>query len=97
MLKLGLGAIVRVWIKDPQGVNEKRRPMVVLTSDEDIQAGSALFLVAITGRENLPRTLLDDHIPLPWFPQGDPKTGLDKDWVQTVWLRAWHVHAAWGN
>jgi len=79
VLKLEFGAIVRVWIADPQGVNEKRRPMVVLTSNEDILAGSALFLVAITGRENLPKTLSADHIPLPWYPQGHSKTGLDKD------------------
>jgi len=53
--------------------------MVVLSSNADILAGSALFLVAITGRENLPKTLSADFIPLPWQSQGHTKTGLDKD------------------
>jgi hypothetical protein len=53
--------------------------MVVLTSTKDILAGSALFLVAVTGRENLPRTLTADHVLLPWQAQGHTRTGLDKE------------------
>ncbi len=78
MLKLEFGAIVRVRVTDPRGENEKPRPMVVLTSNADILAGSALFLVAITGRENLPGTLSADYIALPWQAQGRTQTGLDK-------------------
>jgi len=53
--------------------------MVVLTSNADILAGSALFLVAITGRENLPKPLPADCIALPWQAQGRTQTGLNKD------------------
>jgi mRNA-degrading endonuclease toxin of MazEF toxin-antitoxin module len=68
------GDIVWVRMVDPNGVNEKVRPVVVLTPSDEISAGSPVVGVCIT--TTLPNPLTDDYVELPWHPQGRVRTGL---------------------
>lgn len=65
-----------MWVEldDPQGRNRKRRPAVILTTREEIQAGEPIFVVAISTQ--LPHRLPDEYVELPWHPQGRVRTGL---------------------
>jgi len=82
---LQFGSVVWVTTRDPNGVNPKKRPAVVLSPTEEIHRGSDLRLVAITG--TLPDTLTEDYISLPWQAQGRCATGLKKrSAVYCAWL-----------
>ena len=53
-------------------VNPKRRPLVVLTSDEDLRVGEAIVAVAIsTANDSLDPAV---YVPLSWHPSGNAKT-----------------------
>jgi mRNA-degrading endonuclease toxin of MazEF toxin-antitoxin module len=67
------GQIVRVRVE--RGGQEKRRPVVVVTSNEAMVEGEPLVGVAVTGTPNPPSGF---DVPLPWHAQGRAKTGLDK-------------------
>jgi mRNA-degrading endonuclease toxin of MazEF toxin-antitoxin module len=71
---LDLGSVVWAEFPDPQGRNPKRRPAVVLTTAEDIAAGTPIVVVAVTTQ--LPRTLPPDYVRLPWSRPRHPRTGL---------------------
>src|SRR5271169_4982001 len=70
------GDIVRARSTDPRGVNEKRRPFVVLTLSEEIANGEPIVAAAISG--TLPSPLTDEYVELPWHPSGAVRTGLRK-------------------
>jgi mRNA-degrading endonuclease toxin of MazEF toxin-antitoxin module len=79
------GDIVWVRMVDPNGVNEKVRPVVVLTSSGEISAGSPVVGATVT--TTLPTPLTDDYVELPWQPQGKVKTGLKRRCaVLCTWL-----------
>ena len=88
MRALQFGDIVPVRMVDPNGVNEKFRRAVVLTSNEDLQGDGPIIIAAISG--TLPDELTADHILLPWHNTGHPRTGLTKraavicSWVARV-------------
>ena len=42
----------------------------------DKNTSGTLMIVAVTSR--VPETLPDDHVLLPWHPQGHPRTGLNR-------------------
>ena len=68
------GRIVWVEITDPQGVNPKCRPAVIVTPTEEIQPDADLLVVAIsTQLQNAPP---EATVELPWDRKGHPKTGL---------------------
>jgi mRNA-degrading endonuclease toxin of MazEF toxin-antitoxin module len=73
---LQFGDIVLVRMVDPNGVNEKVRRAVVLTSNEELQRDGPIIIAAISG--TLPEELTADHILLPWHRDGHPRTGLTK-------------------
>jgi mRNA-degrading endonuclease toxin of MazEF toxin-antitoxin module len=79
------GDVIWVRMVDPNGVNEKVRPVVVLTSSEEISAGSPVVGASIT--TTLPNPLTDDYVELPWHPQGRVRTGLRRRCaVLCTWL-----------
>ena len=68
-----LGSVVWAVVEDANGFR-KVRPAVVMTPTADIVAGSPLHVLAITTRLRTP--LPDDHVLLPWDPQGNVRSGL---------------------
>ena len=69
---LQIGRIVWVEVADRIGIR-KQRPAIIVASTDD--AGT-LTVVAVTSR--VPDSLPDDHVLLPWHPQGHPRTGLNR-------------------
>jgi mRNA-degrading endonuclease toxin of MazEF toxin-antitoxin module len=69
------GQVVWVAIADHNGIR-KTRPAVVVTPNDDIDATGLADVVAITSTLQMP--LADDHVLLPWHPQGHPRTGLKR-------------------
>ena len=82
------GDIVRALKADPNGVNPKVRPFVILTRNEDIANGEPITAAAITG--TLPNPLTAEYVELPWHANGQVKTGLRKrcaaccDWLDEI-------------
>lgn len=71
------GQIVRAWVLRHD--QWKRRPVVIITPDEDVVPGEDLFAVCISSSpESLAPPLQSHHILLPWDRRGHPKTGLVK-------------------
>lgn len=68
-----LASVVWASIADANGFR-KTRPAVVVTATADIATTKALRLAAVTTR--LPDPLPDDHVLLPWDPQGTARSGL---------------------
>lgn len=58
---------------DENGIR-KVRPAVVVTPIAEISLGKLVRLVAVTKRETIP--IPNDHLLLPWDPQGRARTGL---------------------
>ena len=82
------GSIVWVRMTDPNGVNPKERPAVVVTPTEEIVPGEALVVVAVTS--TFTRPLPTNRVELPWHNSGHPVTGLRRrciavcDWLIAV-------------
>src|SRR5262245_34189656 len=72
---LQLGRIVWAELADANGIR-KVRPAVIVTPTERISSATLLEVVAITSRLDWP--LPADHVLLPWYPQGHPRTGLNR-------------------
>jgi mRNA-degrading endonuclease toxin of MazEF toxin-antitoxin module len=70
------GEILWATCTDPQGANEKRRPVVVVTRSEEIERGEPIIAAAIT--TTLPEPLTDEFVELPWHRDGSARTGLRK-------------------
>jgi mRNA-degrading endonuclease toxin of MazEF toxin-antitoxin module len=72
----------------PTGSESKARPLLVVSSDAEIAAGSKLICVAITGQFREP--LADDEVALPFHPAGAASSGLTKpsvakcSWAVTI-------------
>jgi mRNA-degrading endonuclease toxin of MazEF toxin-antitoxin module len=60
---------------DPRG-NEKRRPVVVVTGDDEITSHVTVVAVAVT--TTFPDPPPADHVPLPWDPTGRSATRLTR-------------------
>lgn len=84
--KLVRGLIVWALTPDPAGRNPKERPVVLLTSEDEVPTGNPLIAVGITG--TLPTPLPPDYVLLPWHRSGHPYTGLNKKCA--AWC-AWRV------
>ncbi len=69
---LQIGRIVWAEIADRNGIR-KQRPAIIVSSTD---AADTLMVVAVTSR--VPDSLPDDHVLLPWHPQGHPRTGLNR-------------------
>ncbi len=67
------GQIVRIRVVRHD--QEKLRPVVVVTPNDAMAAGTSLVGVAITGTPDPPTGF---EVPLPWQAQGRARTGLDK-------------------
>lgn len=77
--RLQQGSIIWANVADPQGRNAKDRPAVILTPNEEIEAGEALFVVIATSVFDEPLTEM--QVKLPWHRNRHPKTGLYKPCV----------------
>jgi hypothetical protein len=72
----------------PAGRNPKERPVVLLTSEDEVPAGEPLIAVGITG--TLATPLPPDFVLLPWHRSRHPQTGLNKksaawcSWLVTI-------------
>lgn len=66
--------VVVTGMFDPNGVNPKDRPAVVVTPSNELDAGGPVIVAAISTLR--PGPVPEDHIPLPWHPQGHVRTGL---------------------
>jgi mRNA-degrading endonuclease toxin of MazEF toxin-antitoxin module len=79
------GQVVEIVVPDPRGENVKRRPVVILTSTEEIPSAETLVGAAISTQ--LVDPLPPDWIELPWDPTGKAKSGLKKPCVvKCRWL-----------
>jgi hypothetical protein len=74
--KLVRGLIVWATTPDPAGRNPKKRPVVLLTSQDEVPPGDPLIGVGVTG--TLPAPLPADFVLLPWHRSHHPYTGLNK-------------------
>ena len=83
------GRIVWATIPDPNGVNPKRRAVVLLVGEKDLPTPSSPLLgVAVTSTFKKP--LAEDQVSLSWNPQ-KAGTGLTKPCVAVCsWLVAIH-------
>jgi len=73
-----LGSVVWADFEDDNGYR-KVRPAVVVTPTAEIAPGKTIRLVAITTRLTVP--LPNDHVVLPWDPQGRARSGLRRKCV----------------
>jgi PemK-like, MazF-like toxin of type II toxin-antitoxin system len=88
-MPLHYGQIVIVSeMTDPNGVNPKDRPSVVVTPTNEIDPEGSIIVVAISTL--LPGSAPDDCVELPWDPRRHPRTGLRTrcaaviPWIQEV-------------
>src|SRR6266581_7796063 len=72
---LRAGQVVWAEIADANGIR-KERPAIIVTPDERITDTGSVDVVAVTTR--LAQPLPEDHVLLPWHPQGHPRTGLKR-------------------
>ena len=71
---------------DPNGVNPKDRPSVVVTPTDEIDPEGAVIVVAISTL--LPGPAPDDCVELPWDPRGHPRTGLRTRFAAVIpWIQ----------
>tara|TARA_A100001391_G_scaffold203649_2_gene196613 strand:- start:202 stop:558 length:357 start_codon:yes stop_codon:yes gene_type:complete len=70
-IEIRLGAIVEAIVADPQGKNDKQRPLIVVGFEND---NEKVVICAISSRFPVP--IPRDCIPLPHDSQGHPSTGL---------------------
>jgi mRNA-degrading endonuclease toxin of MazEF toxin-antitoxin module len=75
-LSINQGDIVWARKADPNGVNEKVRPFVILTRNEDIANGGPILAADVTG--TLPDPITSGYVELPWNRTGRVSTGLRK-------------------
>lgn len=73
---------------NPSRGDAKERPVLIISSDDDIQPGKAIVGLAISGTFREP--LRSEEFELPWSRDGRAKTGLKKpsvvvcDWPVTL-------------
>lgn len=82
------GSIVWIELADPNGLDPKKRPALVLSSNDKIAHGGALVVAAIS--TSFTRPVPSHWFELPSHPAGHPRTGLDQpcvvkaDWLKSV-------------
>jgi mRNA-degrading endonuclease toxin of MazEF toxin-antitoxin module len=79
-------------LPDPNGVNPKSRPCVIVTADEAIAAGDPIQVVAISTM--LPGPVPPDAVAMQYHPRGHPKTGLK---TRCAAFARWMVEVAPGQ
>ncbi len=72
---LELGRIVWAEMADANGIC-KLRPGVIVTAKNQIRDEGPIQIIAVTSR--VPEPLPDDHVLLPWHPQGHVRTKLNR-------------------
>ena len=75
-------------MRDRRGIT-KQRPAVILTATNDIRTDEPFTAIAVT--TSFPQPPPDDHIPLPWHPQGRAGTKLYK---RSAAVLSWIVEVA---
>ena len=80
-----LGSVVWVELADARGAL-KVRPAVVISPTAQITTGATIRVVAVTSR--LPDVLPQDHVLLPWHPQGKARSGLRRRCAAVVTWQA---------
>jgi hypothetical protein len=84
--RISQGSIIRAVVTDTKGGNPKPRPLVVISTNSEIDREGIVFAVAITGEFNEPP--LADEIILPFCPKRRCRTGLTKKCVaKCTWQR----------
>jgi mRNA-degrading endonuclease toxin of MazEF toxin-antitoxin module len=79
------GTIVIASVPDPAGGNPKERPLVVISSTVDVEAGKPVVAAAISTQFAEP--LAPTEVRLPFHPKGSARTGLTKPCVAKCnWL-----------
>ena len=79
-----LGSVVWASVVDTNGFRKVRSAIVVTATDE-ITIGKPVRLAAVTTR--VPDPLPQDHVLLPWNPQGTARSGLRRRCAAVVsWL-----------
>lgn len=82
--QLRQGLIVWIEVSDPRG-HVKKRPVVVISADEDVLLDKPIFGVAVTTTYSEPPPA--NCVPLPWNVRGHPATRLRRrsaavcDWL----------------
>jgi mRNA-degrading endonuclease toxin of MazEF toxin-antitoxin module len=79
------GRIVWAELSSLDGTKKKRRPGVIVTPTSEIGSGQAFVVAAATTKFTEP--MPEDHVPLPWHPQGNVRTRLNRPTVAVcTWL-----------
>ena len=87
--RLRRGSIVWATTSDPRGQNPKKRPIVILSADNDIRAGAHLDGVAVSS--TIPDPPPPECVELPWDQKGTAPTGFRR---RCVAVCNWGVHVA---
>ena len=85
MTSLGRDRVVRVNVFDPQGRNRQRRPAVVISTAEEIDATGEVVIVCISRQyDQAPPAV---QVELPHDPRGTCRSGLrDPSWAVATWV-----------
>ncbi|HEX3448601.1 MAG TPA: type II toxin-antitoxin system PemK/MazF family toxin [Isosphaeraceae bacterium] len=86
-----LGSVVWAEVEDVNGF-VKVRPVAIVTPTAEIAPGKTVRVVAITTRLSSP--LPDDHVLLPWDPQGKSRSGLRR---RCAAVASWQVEISFAN
>ena len=73
---LARGRIILALLYDQMGRNPKRRPAVILTATDQINATDPFVVAAISSE--LGQSPQEYCVPLPWHPKRHSKTGLTR-------------------
>ena len=89
MARLCQGQIVWAWAADPKGNNFKRRPIVILTRNHEVNATDDLFGVVASHTAWCRKPWPSCYVELPHDPNGDCPTMLRKPTVADC---SWVIH-----
>lgn len=79
------GRIVWVESLDPQGRNPKRRPAVILTPNAEIRPDGEVVVAVLSSQ--IDQSPPEVSVPVPWQPNGHPRTKLNRrNVVVCSWL-----------
>lgn len=85
MATLHQGRIVWAVMRDRRGENEKRRPGVIVSEDQEAEGARSFFVVAIS--TSIREPMSEWEVPLPWNTNGTTRTKLRKRAVAVCnWL-----------
>jgi mRNA-degrading endonuclease toxin of MazEF toxin-antitoxin module len=85
MTPLGRGRVVRVNVFDPQGRNRKRRPAVVISTAEEIDASGEVIVVCVSRQYD--QAPPEVQVELPHDQRGVCRSGLrEPSWAVATWV-----------